>query len=81
MRMAGMNGFEVAGILKKHPVYRKIPVLAASGLPDYLARGRSLAAGCDDFISRRFAISALQTRLRAQQVKERQRQQRHNPGI
>jgi CheY-like chemotaxis protein len=63
MRMAGMNGFEVAGILKKHPVYDKIPILAASAYPGDLARARSLAAGCDDFISKPFAISALQTRL------------------
>ena len=63
MRMAGMNGFEVAGILKKHPVYRKIPILAASAYPGHLARVRSLTAGCDDFISKPFAISALQTRL------------------
>jgi CheY-like chemotaxis protein len=63
MRMAGMSGFEVAGILKKHPVYRKIPILAARAYPGHLARRRSLTAGCDDFISKPFAISALQTRL------------------
>ncbi len=63
MRMAGMSGFEVAGILKKHPVYRKIPILAASAYPGHLARRLSLTAGCDDFISKPFAISALQTRL------------------
>ena len=63
MRMAGMDGFEVAGILKKHPVYGKIPILAASAYPSCVARARSLTAGCDDFISKPFAISALQTRL------------------
>lgn len=84
MRMAGMNGFEVAGILKKHPVYSKIPILAASAYPGDLARGRSLTAGCDDFISKPFAISALQTRLTrlvSKASKERQRRQGHDPLI
>lgn len=60
MRMPEMNGFELAGILKAHPVYRDIPILAASAYSGRPARERCLAAGCDDFISKPFAISALQ---------------------
>lgn len=63
MRLPDMNGCELAGILKKHPVYRKIPILAVSGSPDFPARAQCLAAGCDDFISKPFAISALEARL------------------
>jgi CheY-like chemotaxis protein len=63
MRMPDMNGFELATILKKHPVYRSIPILAATAFPDHIARQRCLAAGCDDFISKPFAIAALQTSL------------------
>ena len=84
LRMAGMNGFEVAGILKTHPVYRKIPILAASAYPGDLARGRSLTAGCDDFIAKPFAISALQTRLTRLVSKASQRAAAatsHDPGI
>lgn len=63
MRMPEMNGFELAGILKRHPIYRNIPILAVSGYAGRLARQRCLAAGCDDFISKPFEISALGTRL------------------
>jgi CheY-like chemotaxis protein len=63
MRMPEMNGFELAGILKRHPVYRNIPILALSGYAGPIGRQRCLAAGCDDFISKPFEISALATRL------------------
>jgi CheY-like chemotaxis protein len=63
MRMPDMNGFELATILKNHPVYRSIPILAATAFPDHIARQRCLAAGCDDFISKPFSFAALQTSL------------------
>ena len=63
MRMPDMNGFELAMILKKHRVYRSIPILAATAFPDHIARQRCLAAGCDDFISKPFSFAALQTSL------------------
>ena len=63
MRMPEMNGFELATILKNHRVYRNIPILAATAFPDSIARQRCLDAGCDDFISKPFAMAALQTSL------------------
>jgi putative two-component system response regulator len=63
MRLPDISGFGLAAILKKHPVYRNIPILAATGSPDDIARQRCLAAGCDDFISKPFAISVLERRL------------------
>ena len=63
VRLPDMNGFELAAILKKHPVYRNIPILAATAYPGRIARQRCLAAGCDDFISKPFAISVLKARL------------------
>jgi CheY-like chemotaxis protein len=63
MRMPGMNGFELATTLKKHQVYRKIPILAATAFPDHIARQQCLAAGCDDFISKPFSFAALQASL------------------
>jgi len=63
IRMPDMNGFELATILKNHRIYRSIPILAATAFPDHAARQRCLAAGCDDFISKPFAIAALQTSL------------------
>ena len=63
MRMPDMNGFELAAILKNHRVYRNIPILAATAFPDHVARQRCLDAGCDDFISKPFAMAALHTSL------------------
>jgi CheY-like chemotaxis protein len=63
MSMPDMSGFELATILKKHCVYKSIPILAATAFPDHIARHRCLAAGCDDFISKPFAIAALQSSL------------------
>jgi CheY-like chemotaxis protein len=63
MRMPEMNGFELATTLKKHHVYGKIPILAATAFPDHIARQQCLAAGCDDFISKPFSLAALQASL------------------
>lgn len=63
MRLPDMNGFELAAIIKKHRVYKSIPILAATAFPDHIARQRCLAAGCDDFISKPFSFAALQTSL------------------
>lgn len=63
MGLPDMNGLDLAAILKKHPVHRNIPILVATGYPGRLARQRCLAAGCDDFISKPFAISVLAARL------------------
>jgi CheY-like chemotaxis protein len=63
MRMPVMNGFELAGILKQHCVYKNIPILAASAYTGQQARKRCLEAGCDGFISKPFAISELEKAL------------------
>jgi CheY-like chemotaxis protein len=63
MRMPDMNGFELVATLKKHHVYRSIPILGTTAFPDHAARQRCLAAGCDDFISKPFSFAALQTSL------------------
>jgi CheY-like chemotaxis protein len=63
MRLPDISGFKLAAILKKHPVYRSIPILAATGYHGRAARRRCLAAGCDDFISKPFSISALERGL------------------
>ena len=63
MRMPHINGYELARILKAHPVYRKIPILAASGYSGRLSREQCLAVGCADFITKPFAFSELETRL------------------
>jgi CheY-like chemotaxis protein len=63
MGLPDMNGYELAAILKRHRLYRMIPILGTTGYPGGVARERCLAAGCDDFISKPFAFAALHTRL------------------
>lgn len=63
IRLPDMNGFELAARLKKHRVYRSIPILAATAFPGQTARPRCLAAGCDDFISKPFSFATLQMSL------------------
>lgn len=63
MWMAGMNGFEFAKVLKKHPVYRNIPILGTSACAISKEEECSFRNYCDDFLSKPFAISSLQQRL------------------
>jgi len=63
MRTPVMNGIKLAASLKSHPVYKKIPILAASGHSRGLTRERCLALGCDDFISKPLVLPDLEMRL------------------
>lgn len=63
VQMAIRTGFEFARMLKRHPVYREIPILTTSGDPSAGARQQCLSAGCDDFISKPFSMAALHQRL------------------
>ncbi len=58
-----LNGIKLAASLKAHPGYTAIPILAASGNSRGLTRERCIALGCDDFISKPFALAELETRL------------------
>lgn len=63
MRTPVMNGIKLAASLKAHPVYKNIPILAVSGHSRGVTRERYLALGCDDFISKPFALPELEMRL------------------
>ena len=65
MWMEGMNGFQFAKKLKKHPVYRNIPILGTSAFAMSKSDESSFRACCDDFLSKPFAISTLQQHLTA----------------
>jgi two-component system cell cycle response regulator DivK len=56
-------GIKLAASLKAHPVYKYIPILAVSGQSRGVTRERCLALGCDDFISKPFALPELEMRL------------------
>lgn len=57
------NGFELAAVLKRHPVYKRIPILGTTAFPGRLVRQHCLASGCDEFISKPFGFAALHRRL------------------
>lgn len=65
MWMEGMSGFQFAKKLKKHPVYKNIPILGTSAFAMSRSDESSFRACCDDFLSKPFAISALQQHLTA----------------
>jgi CheY-like chemotaxis protein len=58
-----MKGIKVAASLKAHPVYKNIPIIAASGRSRGLNRERCLALGFDDFISKPIELPELEMRL------------------
>jgi CheY-like chemotaxis protein len=43
--MPGMNGYELAGTLRRQAVYQSIPIIAVTGYSEYDDRGRALEAG------------------------------------
>jgi CheY-like chemotaxis protein len=61
--MPAMNGIELVQILKGHPIYRSIPIIAVSGASSRQARQQCLTAGCNDFIAKPFAISVIDKAL------------------
>jgi CheY-like chemotaxis protein len=63
MIMPEMDGFEVARALKSDPIYRTIPILAATTLYGRGDRERCLAAGCDDYVAKPFTVEQLEQRL------------------
>jgi putative two-component system response regulator len=56
-----INGLDLARALRQNPKTKSIPILAMSGKP--AERSSSLAAGCDDFILKPFAMRTLLNRL------------------
>lgn len=63
MGLGDMSGFDLAAILKRHPVYNKIAILGTTAYPRCHVRQLCLAAGCDDFIAKPFGFAALHRRL------------------
>jgi CheY-like chemotaxis protein len=63
MRTPVMNGVKLAATLKAHPVYKKIPILAAWGRSRGLTGESCRALGCDDFIPRPLEVPELEMRL------------------
>jgi CheY-like chemotaxis protein len=68
-----MAGIKLAASVKAHPLYKNIPILAASASSSGLTRERCLALGCDDFIAKPFALPELEAHLANLMSAERQK--------
>jgi len=62
--MPGMNGYELAAILKADPATSQIPIIMISALNDRGARLASLNAGAEDFLSKPVDKAELWVRVR-----------------
>lgn len=50
LRLPGMDGLELARLLKGDPGTNRIPIVAITAFPDRFTRGAALAAGCGAYI-------------------------------
>ena len=63
--MPGMDGFEVARILRSNPQNRAIPILMLTALRDLEDKVKGLEAGADDFLVKPFHTVELLARVRS----------------
>ena len=63
--MPGMDGYEVARILRADPEYKALPILMLTALRDGDDMAKALAAGADDFLTKPFSFVELLTRVRS----------------
>jgi PAS domain S-box-containing protein len=62
--MAGMDGYEVAGTIKRDPATSHIPIIMVTALDDRDAKLRGLSAGAEDFLSKPVDRAELCVRVR-----------------
>ena len=62
--MPGMDGYEVAGILKADPATSNIPVIMVTAQDDRAARLASLTAGAEDILTKPIDRAELWLRIR-----------------
>lgn len=58
-----VDGRQVARLLRQHPAFKDIPIIAITGSFD--TRRSCLNAGCNDFMSKPFTPELLEEKLRA----------------
>jgi len=61
--LPGISGYEVARRIKNHPELHHIPILAVSVLVNQGAVREAIAAGCNEFIHKPFAVAELQKHI------------------
>ena len=70
MGLPGMDGYEIAGRLKQSPELRGIPVIALTASAMAGDEEKTLAAGCDGYISKPIDLDTFPDRIRAALVRE-----------
>lgn len=58
-----INGIKLLGLMKAHPAYRNIPILAAIGQCSGLSRECCLALGFDEFVAKPLVFAELAVSL------------------
>jgi CheY-like chemotaxis protein len=64
MSLPGMNGLEVAKLLKQDPVTQHIPIIAVTALPMMDGRELALSAGCDEYEPKPINMNNLMKKIR-----------------
>ncbi len=62
IRMPRMDGLELTKIIRRHPVYKDIPILIVTGLGDTKFHVKAADAGANDFIAKPFDSPVLRVR-------------------
>lgn len=62
--MPGLNGYQVARMLKSHPQARVVPIVMVTALDDHASRLTGLEAGAADFLTKPIDRTELHMRLR-----------------
>jgi len=65
LNMPDMHGLEVLEFLRRHQVYRDIPVIVLTTRGDEASRADALAAGASRYLTKPFAPQALAAEARA----------------
>lgn len=65
INMPGLNGYEVAKILKADPATREIPIAIMTAINGAEERVKALEAGADDFLYKPIEITELRTRVQS----------------
>jgi CheY-like chemotaxis protein len=73
--MPGVNGLELLRHLKRHDIWRNIPVIMISALDEIDGAIRCVELGADDYLHKPFDPTLLKTRIRAYLEKKRLRDQ------
>jgi two-component system, chemotaxis family, response regulator PixG len=57
--MPTIDGYKLCGMLRKHPAFKKIPIVMVTGNTGILDRAKAKMAGCTDYMTKPFTQSGL----------------------